>query len=285
MKRLIVLLLQAALVAAIVGGTYLYTENRTKPTGVIVFSRDIPRHTRVTENMLTVVTVPDSAVSRAMARDMKAVLGKYTGSEVVKGEPVFIAKLLDEKSLAPEFMMKGDMRKQSFEVDLAGSNGGALKPGDRVDLIYYMEDSAANTARSDIFIRRIRVLDVRNSEAVPLNNPGKETGEGGGDSGTGKRVPAVITVAVTPEQAKQIVFYKNRGKIDIAVYPENAAGAEPSPAAADPAPGKAVTATVPPKTAAAATTTMPTVSGKTAPDYRSAPNMPLPEKVDNGRNR
>jgi pilus assembly protein CpaB len=284
LKRLIVLLLQAALVAAIVGGTYLYTESRTKPTDVIVFSQDIPRHTKITENMLTVVTVPESAISRSMTRDMRTVVGKYTGSDVAKGEPVFIAKILNEKSLAPEFMIKGDIRKQSFEVDLAGSNGGALKPGDHIDLIYYMEDSAANTARSDIFVRRIRVLDVRNSEAVPLNNPGKETGAGGFDSGTGKRVPAVITVAVTPDQAKQIVFYKNRGKIDIAVYPENAAGAEPSHAAAGPVPGKAVTATVPPKTAAAAPT-VPAVAGKTTPDYRAAPNMPLPEKVDNGRNR
>lgn len=289
MRRIIILLLQAALVVAIVGSTYIYTESRTKPTGVLVFSQSIPRHTRITEDMVTVVTVPDSAVSREMGRDIKEVLGRYTGSEVVKGEPVFVSKLLNERSLAPEYRMAGDMRKQSFEVDLARSNGGALKPGDYVDLIYYVEDNAANSARSDIFIRKILVLDVRNSEAVPLNAPGRETGERGFDSGAGKRIPAVITVAVSPDQAKQIVFYKNRGKIDIAVYPESAvsglpaavkASAQASPPAGTSASPPAGTA--PSKTAATGAGIAPR---RIAPDYRNVPNLALPGKVDNGRNR
>ncbi|TLM99515.1 Flp pilus assembly protein CpaB [bacterium] len=285
MKRLIVLLLQAALVAAIVGATYLYTESRSKPGGVVIFSQDLTRHTKITENMVTVVTVPESAVSKAMARDIKSVLGKYTGSEVVKGEPVFVAKLLAEKDLAPEFMMKGDVRKQSFEVDLARSNGGALKPGEYVDLIYYFEDSAANIARSDIFIRKILVLDVRNSEAVPLNTPGESVGAGDFDAGTGKRIPAVITVAVTPEQAKQIVFYKNRGKIDIAVYPEQAAGS------GDTKPNEMTGSKISPVAAATAQPKPVITSGQSksvtaaTPDYRTAPNITLPGKVDNGRNR
>lgn len=303
MKRLIVLLLQAALVAAIVGSTYIYTESRTKPTGVLVFSRNISPHTKITKDMVSLVTVPDSAISREMGRDINEVLDKYTGSEVVRGEPVFVSKLINEQSLTPESRLMGDMRKQSFEVDLARSNGGALKPGDYVDLIYYVEDSAANTARSDIFISKILVLDVRNSEAIPLNSPGKGSGEAEFDSGIGKRIPAVITVAVSPEQAKQIVFYKNRGKIDIAVYPENAAkdpltavkastkagsmqpatGPAVSPARAGPA-TSAAAGTAPAKTAAAAAAVQ-TAPGRAAPDYRTAPNVTLPGKVDNGRNR
>lgn len=274
MKRLIILLLQAALVAAIVWTTYLYTESRTKPTGVLIFNQNLPLHTKITSEMVSLVTVPDSAVSREMGRDVKEVLNKYTGAEVVRGEPVFVGKLLNEQSLAPEARLMGDMRKQSFEVDLARSNGGALKPGDYVDLIYYVEDSAANSARSDIFISKILVLDVRNSEAMPLNTPGKGTRDAEFDSGIGKRIPAVITVAVKPEQAKQIVFYKNRGKIDIAVYPENAAGAAAVPVK---------TGTLPAKTAAAAA--VKAGPEKTAPDYRNVPNVTMPGKVDNGRNR
>lgn len=295
MKRIIILLLQAVLVAAIVGGTYIYTESQTRPTEVLVFSRNISSHTRITKDLVTVVTVPDSAVSRGMSREIKEVLGRYTGAEVVKGEPVFVSKLVSEGDLSPEYRMAGDMRKQSFEVDLARSNGGALKPGDYVDLIYYVEDSAANTARSDIFIHKILVLDVRNSEAVPLNTPGREAGEAGYDAGTGRRIPAVITVAVTPEQAKQIVFYKYRGKIDIAVYPEKAVNELPTAlktsTQAAPAPvsgsGSAQQAagkvqSTPTGRALPAAVTAPS---KTAADYRTAPNMALPGRVDNGRNR
>lgn len=300
MKRLIILLLQAALVAGIVGATYFYTESRTKPAGVLVFNRNVPRHTKINDSMISVVTVPESAVSKIMARDIKEVLGKYTGADAAGGEPVFTAKLLDEKSLAPEYLMREDMRKQSFEVDLARSNGGALKPGDYVDLLYYIEDSAAGTARSDFFIRKILVLDVRNSEAVPLNNPGQGAGEEGFSSGIGKRIPAVITVAVTPEQVKQIVFYKNRGKIDIAVYPENAFGrqtaggtvaAQPigGPSAGQPAKDTAtpVNAAVKPAAAAVkpATAADEITPKRIVPDYRTVPNVALPGKVDNGRNR
>ncbi len=276
MKRLIILVLQAALVVAIVGATYLYTEAQTKPTGVLVFSRNIPRHTKITDGMVKMVTVPDSAVAKVMGRDIKEVLGKYTGDNIIEGEPVFVAKLLNEKSIAPEFTMQGNMRKQSFEVDLARSNGGALKPGDYVDLLYYVEDNAANTARSDFFIRRIPVLDVRNSEAVPLNSLNKQNGEAEFNTGTGKRIPAVITVAVTPDQAKQIVFYKHRGKIDIIVYPEKSANGSSS--APDTAPKLEPTAKAP----------QPAVKNATAPvapDYRVGSNPALSKKVDNSRNR
>ena len=224
MKRLIILLLQAVLVAAIIWGTYFYTENRIQPKDVLVFSSNLPRHTKIMPNMLSTVTVPDSPLSKVMSYDKKEVLGKYTGSDVVEGEPVYPARLLDEKNIAPEALLRGDLRKQSFEVDLARSNGGALKPGDYVDLLYYIEDNSANTARSDIFIHKIPVLDVRNSEAVPLNSSVNAPGKGGEDNfnaGAGKRIPAVITVAVTPDQARQVVYYRHRGKIDVAVYPEN----------------------------------------------------------------
>jgi pilus assembly protein CpaB len=99
-------------------------------------------------------------------------------------------------------------RAVTIPVDISGSLGGMLRPGDHVDVLgtfaRAQQDYATVTLLQNVLV--LATGEVRGAE-------GEETAAAGGATRTFNN----ITVAVDPEEAELLVFAMQRGPINIAL--------------------------------------------------------------------
>jgi len=143
-----------ALLAA--GGSFFYTSSAKTdapvaiPTSdVVVAAREIPARTAVSASDLKVVKMNTDVVPPAALRDSKDVVGKVTVQSIGVGEPILPSKLAGSAAapftvFPPELIGANGLpnpgtpayRAMSITVSDAQAAGGAVQPGDIVDLLY-----------------------------------------------------------------------------------------------------------------------------------------------------
>jgi pilus assembly protein CpaB len=152
------ILIVGVLLAVFAGvGTFVYASGAQTPTApvipttpVLVAAREIPAKTTITQADLKVVEFNlDSKPAAALTKQEEAIT-KVTLTAISVGEPVLLTKLADAKTsfvvmplanLGPDGAPKADapqFRAFSITVPDANAVGGALTPGDIVDLMVSM---------------------------------------------------------------------------------------------------------------------------------------------------
>ncbi|MHB8927934.1 MAG: Flp pilus assembly protein CpaB [Bacillota bacterium] len=210
-RRYLLLALASALLAAGLSFDILARADRTAP--VIVAATGMSRLQMVRTEDVKVVNLPVRALHPQAAARREEVVGKYSLSDVVPGEQVLKSKLSGEEKDGT-FLSRLAPNQRAFFVplSLARAAGGAVRTGDRIDLIFVASEQKTGLSYSRTVAQGLEVLDVRNER-------GTSTREGPSDA-----LPTGVVVAVTGAQAELIALAAENGQLYLAVNGYGAAG-------------------------------------------------------------
>lgn len=149
-KRLGYTLIGTGVVVALLVGLLVYRQvaeaqqiKASLPTArVVIATGDIPARTEIAASMVNVRTVPDDLVQAGAATNVEDVVGKFTPSQITKGEVINTRRIGPAAAKnAPSFSIDKGKVMYVMPVSFGGNQFSvaqinALRPGDRVDLLY-----------------------------------------------------------------------------------------------------------------------------------------------------
>lgn len=194
-----------------------------KLTEVVTAVNTIPIHTKVTEEMLTTIMIPEEAVHQEAVVSKEAIVGGITNAEIVKGEQILASRVIVGVEDTPlSYRIPENMRAVTLPMDEITGVGNYIVPGDKIDILVYYEStevqsntqSTANNAAADTLTTTENsgltgVVYTQFENIVVLEKgPNVALAEGQGSD-----VASSLTVLVDAEQAQMITFAKINGGI------------------------------------------------------------------------
>lgn len=172
---------------------------------VIAAARDMPTGTRLRKTDVKAVSVPQKDTPRAVVFQEKDALDR------VLLYPVNTNELLVGTRLSPPTSAEGipatiEAGRRAIAVQVTDSSGvaGLIQPKSRVDVLFTRTGSMTEASTATI-LQDIEVLSM-----------GRATQAGQTLDPRAPRVP-VVTLLVTPEDARKLELAKNQGKISLAL--------------------------------------------------------------------
>jgi len=206
-------LLAAGIVLGLVTAFFLYTYLETlqdagaEPiphTDVVMAETTIPAHTRITEEMLEVRSIPADVAHPDSGQDVSLFIGGIARSEIVRGEQVLTSRVHTEDMRATlSYRIPEDKRAVSIPVGSVTGVSGYITPGDKVDILLTISDSEINDGESTTFtlLQNIKVMaigelprEVEDDEARPVGT---------------------VTLEVDPEQAEVLAYANQHGSFHL----------------------------------------------------------------------
>lgn len=206
-----------AVIAAILTMAFMYYYIRlneaNKPTYLVVVTakRDIPENTKITEDMLEMTEVlSTSAVSNGIVKTEDAV-DMYASTDIYRGEQLVKGRLLDtanDTDSVFSYKIPEGMRTVTISISPTSSVAGLIKVGDHVDIIsnYTRKNDDGSQEQATKFIAEnieIAALDSNITKTTKKDENGNEVTQS----------YTTVTMFVTPELAKAIIWNQNNGSI------------------------------------------------------------------------
>ncbi|MDD5653594.1 MAG: Flp pilus assembly protein CpaB [Candidatus Omnitrophica bacterium] len=174
---------------------------------IVVAAGDIPRGTKITDQMIREERVPKQKVKPNTATSAAKVLYKYALVSLKKGEAIPLDKLgVPEEKRLPDILssrIPPGKRAVTIPVDDISAVGGMIQPGDAVDVMGLVsipgpEGKQGENITTLPLFQNIQVLAVGNEL-----NPGRPS----------EKPRSNITLALAPQEANIITFMQEYGKI------------------------------------------------------------------------
>ncbi|MDP2211879.1 MAG: Flp pilus assembly protein CpaB [Candidatus Aquicultor sp.] len=216
-SRFMIVLISLILAAgATVGAAYYIAQLRAslvqgqELVEVVVAKKSIDAGLTVVElfasGALVSEKIPRQYVADGAITSIKGHTERVLGSDLGKGEQLTRAKLkrVDESGLA--YRVPEGKIAVAIAVDEVTGVGGALRPGDRIDVIATLSPGPGDIDTTRVMLQNVEILVTSDSGAG-------EQGDGfvkGQQSGVGKKT---VTVAVTPAHAEKLVFAAEKGHV------------------------------------------------------------------------
>jgi pilus assembly protein CpaB len=203
---------------ALVVGIAVYTfadslqkqaQAQATPMGnVVTAAVEIPANTLITDDMVTLITLPVQSISAGAATDIGQVAGAIAKYPIFAGEQVFNANLSgkDTEKETLSFVLEEGYRAISIGVDDITGVSGYIKAGDRVDVISSMlenDETGASYTVSTALVENLLVLETGTSIQSEAEKLGYRT----------------VTLAATPEQAVKINYAVTNGRLLLVLRP------------------------------------------------------------------
>ncbi len=212
-KGLMAIALVFSLLAAVLVYSYLSNLAGQNKQGlpVLVAKKDIAPKTKLTADMLKVVSVPQEYIQPGAMQDLNKAVGLVVREHIAAGEQVTQRRLLIEgRTSGFTTMIPANKRAVTVAVTDVSGVAGLVKPGDYVDIIVTFDEKMVGEHLSQMFLQNVRVLATnRETEGAPGDK--KEA------------LPAAskltVTLAVTPEDAARLAVAEDKGKIRMALRP------------------------------------------------------------------
>ena len=132
------------------------TSRQTRP--VVVAATDQPFGTKLERNMLKVVNYPKDSVPGNAYSSLDSVVGQTTKIFLASKEPVLASKLSTIGG-GLSMMVRPNMRASSVTVNLVSSVSGFVVPGDKVDVLVTIDQTAQQQiATTKTILQNIEVL-------------------------------------------------------------------------------------------------------------------------------
>ncbi|MDN5332125.1 MAG: pilus assembly protein CpaB [Tepidanaerobacteraceae bacterium] len=172
---------------------------------VIVATSDIEAGESV-EAKLGLKTIPHSAYVKEMYLPSEKVTG-YAKVDISAGS--YILKNMVSAEKVP--VVEEGMRRVTIGVNLTSSLAGKIRPGDVVDVGWVPKDQKE---ASKIIAEKVVIFDVVNKMGEDTTKKEEKKNQYEKES----KIPAVVTIIVTPEQAVAIKDYETRGSLFLMGY-------------------------------------------------------------------
>ncbi len=185
-------------VLALIAGGYAYNQFlRTVPALIAV--QDVPAGAELTREVVRVIRVP------AGGTPPQALFGPGQITGMYAAVPLFADQIITARHITdrpPEVRGFGDLRPGqriiSVPVRAEAVLGGALRPGDLVDVVAAWSGDREQPAQVQMLAAAVRVVDVRNAAARSIDAAAAEFGPDGA-------VPSSVLLQVSGEQAQSLV--------------------------------------------------------------------------------
>jgi pilus assembly protein CpaB len=179
----------------------------TSMAAVVVAATDLPVGTRLQENHLRLVKMPDADLPPGTFRSVPEAVGRGVVVPITKNELVLTSKLASENGGAglPSLIPAG-MRAVSVKVNDVISVAGFVTAGTRVDIVLTgnpTKDSDPAQITTTTVLENLQVLAA--GQKLQRNEQGEP------------QQVTVITLLVSPEDAQKLVLASSEGRIQLAL--------------------------------------------------------------------
>lgn len=177
------------------------TTRSTRP--VVVAATDQKFGTKLDRNMLKVVNYPKDSVPPNSYSSLDSVVGQTTKIFLAAKEPVLASKLSTIGG-GLSMMVRPNMRASSVTVTLVSSVSGFVVPGDKVDVLVTIDQTAQQQiATTKTILQNIEVLaaGVKTEQRDQQDKPNTDQ--------------QTITLLVDPPSAERMALAMHEGKIHL----------------------------------------------------------------------
>ncbi len=189
-------------------GIYYYLDNAGEPVEarvprqeVVVANTTIPAHTRITGDMLEVVSISADAVHPEAASNTEGLVGGVSRTEIVRGEQVLSSRVYTEESRATfSYRIPESMRAVSIPVNEVTGVAGYLSPGDKVDVLVTYSEEVADDDEEDGGGGDITYTVFQNIQVLAVGEHPREMDD------DESHLVNTATLKVTPEQAEVLAY-------------------------------------------------------------------------------
>jgi Flp pilus assembly protein CpaB len=220
----------AAILAAIIFLAYLnrYRESVNESSGaatVLVAKNLIPKGTSGdaigAQELFQVVETTKGQLLDGALVDPAALRGKIVAADIFPGHQLTVADFTTTAIVSLSANLVGDQRAMSLPVDSAHGMIGKVQPGDHVDIIVGFNLQRVDRNGVPVGSGQGRpVIKTVMEDITVLLVPGSSSGGlGGGRSSN-------VTLRVTPQQAADLAFASDHGKIWLVLRPRTGASGE-----------------------------------------------------------
>lgn len=172
--------------------------NKVKTETVVVALTTIPRHVKVTPDMLETKEIPVDAVHPDALTSIDAVVGGTTTTELMAGEQILSERIVSDTGVGPlAYRVPENMRAITVPTTEVDSIGGYILPGDNIDIL-----ANYTTSEDAKVIEKIQNIEVLEKGPYAVGAEGQQTG-----------VPTSVTILVTPAQADVIANASLNGSL------------------------------------------------------------------------
>ncbi|TYP56823.1 Flp pilus assembly protein CpaB [Thermosediminibacter litoriperuensis] len=176
-----------------------------KKIQVVVAGADIEAGEDIT-GRIGLKTIPQSAYVKDMYLPNEKVTG-YAKVDISAGS--YILKNMVSAEKVP--VVEEGMRRITISVNLTSSLAGKIRPGHVVDVGWVPKDQKE---ASKIIAEKVVIFDVVNKMGEDTTKKDEKKSQYEKES----KIPAVVTIIVTPEQAVAIKDYEARGSLFLMGY-------------------------------------------------------------------
>ncbi len=200
----------AALVVAVISGllVFQFLNHLNKRVSVVVAKTDIPRHARIDENMIEILSIHPSGMQFNTFEHTDGVLGKYALDPMYSGEQI-VAFKISENERDSSFMGQITNGKRAIFVPFSLNQGlgGAVNKNDKVDIIYVAKESRIGASFAKTLLQSVPVLDVRSDSGQTYDSEER-----------GSNLLGVI-IEVNPVEVEKIAYCLEHGELYLAASP------------------------------------------------------------------
>ncbi|MBD3246287.1 MAG: Flp pilus assembly protein CpaB [Candidatus Omnitrophica bacterium] len=168
---------------------------------VVVATRDIPRETTITSDMIAQDVANKGEFQRGDLTNPQSVIGKMADVDILRGQHINRSMLRSiENFRYLSQRVPNGMRAMTIPVDQISAIEGLIKPGDKVDIVgsFGLPTGGGETALAVVnLFQGVKVLATNRNIS-----PYQVTGEAG-----------TITLALKPEDVKVLTFSLKAGEI------------------------------------------------------------------------
>lgn len=186
--------------------------NTTKQVQISRVSKDIPKNTKITADMLETVSISSYNLPDSVVRSRNDIVGQYSKLEMLPGDYVLSEKLSDTPLGADEYLSKLDGTKQAVSISIksfAAGLSGKLETGDIVTMIAADYGDLKQTL-APAELQYVKVLAATSSSGEDNDSTAVKDSK---SNTTSDDTPATLTLLVSPEQAKSVVEYESHGSL------------------------------------------------------------------------
>lgn len=200
----------------------------TEPVEVFVAKQDIPAgvtgDTASQQGLIERFQVPGKVAPEGAITSLQEISGRIAAVQIFKDEII-----VGQRFVVPGAAVKGVLPipegRHAISVQVASPPGvaGFIQPGDRISLIIHIARPGNTAATSGPIARYLlQNIDVL---AVGSRIVGAGLAPGTAEGGPVDQACCLLTVALTPGQAEQLVFAINNGQLYFTLLPEKAPNA------------------------------------------------------------
>jgi Flp pilus assembly protein CpaB len=198
-------------------GSLSFWVSSNESRSVLVATRDLPIGATVQPGDLSVafVRMDDNLYRAALPAEMlDSLVGRQLSEPVHAQQVIARAQVAERLGLAPDQVAITIPAKPDSAVD------GRLRPGDAVQVLVTVVDKARQEAHARLVLDRVQVFSVGREPS--LSAATSISGSNRDEDGFGHGSISTVTLAVTPDQARQVAEARRLGELDVVLLPGTA---------------------------------------------------------------